>query len=223
MRINIKNSVLVFLISVFLIPIQSSFASDSFSLQTVIPRNTVEKNSSAKKFIKNLKKIVKKKDLNALMPYISPSIHLSFGGHSGTVDFLKFWNLLEHPKKSTLWKELDKMLKVRGVMDGSKSITYPYLFDDWPDNFDVFEYKAVIGSKVNFRKAPSATAKVIRQISYEVVRSVNEESPTWERVQTHDNKIGYIHSDYVRSAIDYRMFFEKNCDGWKMTTLIAGD
>lgn len=222
-----KLALVILLPTALFASVKTTLANETFSYITVPPRNTVEESASAKKFVRQLKKIVEAKDLRALMRHIDPDIHLSFGGDAGTVDFLRYWNLLEKPENSELWQELNRILKLGGVMEDKKFITFPYLFTDWPDEFDAFEYQAITGSRVTVRDAPSTEAKVIRQITYEIVRPIIEDSDdqprTWYKIETHDKKVGYVHRDYIRSAIDYRMFFTKSCDDWKMTTLIAGD
>lgn len=51
----------------------------------------------------------------------------------------------------------------------------------------------------------------------------NAVSPDWQKIQTHDQKTGYVATQYLRSPIDYRAGFDKGPDGWKMTFFVAGD
>ena len=227
MNTTIKKQIIVlFIITFFLALGKSAIAKDNFTHKTIPPRNTVEKNVSANQFVKKLLWIIKIKDLKALMNYIDPQISLNFGGSSGLDDFKKYWGLKKEPKKSELWHELEVVLRLGGVMQG-KEMVFPYLFVDWPDGFESYKYEAIIGNRVNFRKKPSIRSKIIRQLNYEVVFSLDNQSPNdkriWRKIKTYDNKVGYVHKKYIRSAIDYRLFIEKTNKGWKINTMIAGD
>jgi hypothetical protein len=45
----------------------------------------------------------------------------------------------------------------------------------------------------------------------------------WERVTLGNGKSGYVSSQYIRSAIEYRAFFKQIGGKWNLTAFVAGD
>ena len=221
-----KPLFVLFLILFFLMAGENAIAKNDFAYKKIPPRNTVAKNASADQFVKKLLWIVKTKNLKALMGYIDSEIYSSFGGDPGIDDFQEYWGLNKTPKKSKLWDELDTVLRLGGIMKG-REMVFPYLFVDWPDGFDAFDYQAIIGNRVNLRKKPSMGSKIIRQLNYEIVLPFDNPPPhdnlKWYKIRTYDNKIGYVNEKYIRSPIDYRLFIKKTKKGWRINTMIAGD
>lgn len=155
----------------------------------------------------------------------------SFGGDLGVESFMEFWKVNHNPDNSLVWQELQAALDLEGVSKSGTEMIFPYLFTDWPDSdasfyYDPFIYEAVTGSRVNLRDKPSMQGNILRQISYEIIRVIDSNGTLpkgWVKAQTHDRKIGYISSRYVRSPIYYRLGFRKKADGWKIDYFVAGD
>ncbi|CAA6825548.1 MAG: Unknown protein [uncultured Thiotrichaceae bacterium] len=201
-------------------------AEDDFAEYIIKPRNIIY-GADARQFVKRFRQAVQNKDLPALKKMLDQQGKFSFGGHHGIAGFMELWELHTNPEQSAVWKTLAELLDLGGVSKNSKSMIFPYLFTDWPDQYDAFEYGAITGSRVNMRTLPSLDSQVIRQISYEIVKPIRETgvnaSPDWQKIQAHDQKTGYVSTRYLRSPIDYRMGFNKGSEGWKMTFFVAGD
>lgn len=219
-----RSILLTTLLSIFLTP--AAIAAPDFAEHIVKPRNIIY-GEDARQFVKRFRLTVKNKDLPALKTMIDKQGKFSFGGDDGIEGFMELWGLQQNPDESKVWQELQKILDLGGVSKSGKSMTFPYLFTDWPDQYDAFEYGAIIGKRVNLRTKPSLNSQVIRQMSYEIVLPIrstdNAASPDWQKIQTHDQKTGYVAAQYLRSPIDYRAGFDKGPDGWKMTFFVAGD
>lgn len=222
-------------IRILLLFILTCFISlPSFSMEPDFPEYIVKKRNviygeDAHQFVNQFRKIVKNKNVTALKKLVTEETLFSFGGHSGINGLTELWKLNHNPENSSLWLELQTVLDMGGVSKSGKSMSFPYLFTDWPenDNYDVFEYKAITGSKVNLRTKPSLQSKIIRQISYEIVKPLGSDSPEsdtgWTHVQTHDRKTGYVSNQFIRSPIDYRLGFQKEEKGWRLAYFLAGD
>jgi hypothetical protein len=114
----------------------------------------------------------------------------------------------------------------------NKLFCAPYIFTDFPEDLDAFEYQVIFGENVNLRFRPDAAAEVTAQLSYNVVKVDYENSIgdggepatySWLKIETLGGKKGFVSAKYVRSPIDYRACFEKKNGKWKMTTFVAGD
>ena len=106
----------------------------------------------------------------------------------------------------------------------------PYTYSNFPDQFDAFEYGAIIGDGVNVRRGPGTGHPIIKTLSFDIIR-VNDWTPTktrgdkggWISVALIDGQKGYVASEYIRSPVDYRAIFNKENGRWIMTAFVAGD
>ena len=219
-----RSILLTSLLGILLTP--ATAAGPDFAEYVVKPRNIIY-GEDARQFVKRFRQIIKNKDLPALKKVIDEEGKFSFGGHTGVDDFVEMWELQYKPNNSKVWHVLQTLLDMGGVSEGGNFMMFPYLYADWPDQYDAFQYAAITGARVNLRAKPSLNGGVIRQMSYEIVQPIQQANrtrqPVWQKIQTHDQKIGYVSAKYVRSSIDYRVGFTKDSEGWKMTFFVAGD
>lgn len=210
----------------------STFAQERY----VKPVDEGPKDASFLAFRTKLIAAAEKKDVNHIISILDPKITSSFGGHVGISDFKDFWKI--NDKNSKFWDEFLRVMKNGGKFDGKGygSFTAPYLFSTMPSDLDQFDYHAIFGNKVNLREQPNTNARVINQLSYNIVK-IDEEAAVkrktgsgewdweydWHKVETLGGQKGWIKAEYVRSSIDYRAGFEKKRGVWKMTFFVAGD
>lgn len=173
-------------------------------------------------FRSQLLKTIERKDAKALLTVVNKNIHASFGMENGIEDFKKMWGL-NKPATSQLWDELSKVLKMGGSFSNKTTFVAPYVFSEWPESKDAFENWAVIAKDVNIRAKPSMSAAVLKKVSYEILPIEFSDNEQWVTVKLDQGKKGYIASQYIRSSVDYRAFFEKINGRWQMTVFIAGD
>ncbi|NJM52183.1 MAG: SH3 domain-containing protein [Blastocatellia bacterium] len=108
----------------------------------------------------------------------------------------------------------------------------PYLFTNFPEDIDAFEYQAVFGNNVNLRSKPDINSSIVAVLSYNIVKTdwensvkskSNENEFLWVKIKTLGGKTGYIKPEFVRSSIDYRAGFDKIRGKWTLTFFLAGD
>lgn len=210
----------------------AAFAQERF----VKPVDEASKDASFLAFRTKLIDAVERKDLKYVKSIMDPKIELSFGGHSGLKDFDELWK-----NKAEFWQELSFVVNNGGRFVGEgrskmSSFTAPYLFSDMPEDLDQFEYHAIFGSNVNVREQPNPNAKVVAQLSYNIVKIDNEATinrktgpgewdlkPDCYKIESLGGVKGWVKAEFVRSPIDYRAGFEKKRGVWKMTFFIAED
>jgi hypothetical protein len=186
-------------------------------------------------FLDQLKKTVSDKDKAALLAAIDPTIRVSFGSDQGIEAFRKMWVLDTHPETSPVWKELNDALSLGGNFSKMAPGTYfiPYLYENFPNNVDAFQYGGITGSNVNVRSAPSLGAPVIAQLTYDVVKAeapltasvrIGDYTYPWVAIVTPDGKKGYVAQKYIRKPVDYRMGLRKDSTNhWKINLFVTGD
>lgn len=202
----------------------------------VKPIDEASKDASFAAFRTKLIDAVKRRDLKYVKSIMDPKISLSFGGHEGLKGFDELWK-----NKAEFWEEFSLVINNGGrfVGEGRNKMnlfTAPYLFSDMPEDLDQFEYHAIFGNNVNVREQPNTNAKVVTQLSYNIVKVDNEATinrrtgpgewdlkPDWNKIESLGGVKGWVKAEYVRSPIDYRAGFEKKRGVWKMTFFIAGD
>ncbi len=218
-----------------LIAVAMAAAAISAQERYVKPVDEASKDASFLAFRTKLIAAAERKDLKYVMSIMDPKIKLSFGGYEGVKDFRKLWK-----KPSDFWAEFLPVIKNGGKMTGAgtKEVSFsaPFVFTETPEDLDHFSVFVVFGNNVNLREKPDKNARVISQLSYNVV-NIDERSAIkqktgpgehdwkydWHRVTTLGGQTGWMKAEYVRSPIDYRAGFEKIRGRWMMMYFIAGD
>ncbi|MGD9715048.1 MAG: SH3 domain-containing protein [Thermomicrobiales bacterium] len=155
---------------------------------------------------------------------LHPNVKVSFGGESGPEDFEAHWKLDD--SSSEFWDAMAELLALGGsVTPKCMGFVAPYVFSEWPEEYDAFEHGVIVGSQVRLRSAPSLDGLIIGALSFDIVQWVpdDKEVPGWVGVETLDGKRGYVADRYVRSPITYRAIFTKTEGRWYLTALVAGD
>lgn len=193
------------------------------------------KDASLAAFVKDLKKVISKKDQEKLLSMVSDDIFFSFGHDPGKNGFTEYWKLNTNAQDSLIWAEMDKIIKLGGDFRPEDQTIYviPYLFIHFPESYDPFTHGAVIGEKVNMREQPNTKSKVISQLSYEVVKIteppveekmiIDGASYHWQPVTTVRGEKGYIVDKYIYSPLGYRISIQKVNEEWKIISFVAGD
>jgi hypothetical protein len=195
----------------------------------VRPVDTASQDPSFVAFRKELIKAAEARDGAFIVNIVDPKILLGYGGEDGIRNFKRIWK--PESRDSPLWTELLTILRNGGKFY-KKEFQAPYVFSAWPEDLGGTDYQVIFGSDVNLREAPSADAKVVTRLSYNVVEVDFEKSVAkdkdrnlfeWLSVKTLGGKRGFVKSEYVRSPIGYRAGFAKKGGKWRMTFLLAGD
>lgn len=197
----------------------------------LLPVDEAAQDESFLAFRTRLQRALREKDADYVLGIVAPDIKLSFGGSYGTEDFKRWWLTPgTETTGSTIWIELGDILAMGATQESYRGspIRYvaPYVFSRWPDEYDAFEYVAVVRDQVPLRAEPKPDGAVVANLSYDILRVTESrvnDSSDWNKVETISGQTGYVRSSDIRSPIDYRAFFEKIDGAWKMTIFIAGD
>lgn len=206
------------------------------------PINDITNDKSLVIFVNQLKAAVQKKDKAFLLGALDEKVMSDLGGDGGIAEFKRTWNL--DAGDTSIWRQLSRVIELGGAFnksdqEGRYTFAFPYVhFIDLRDADDYINVGVVTGKNVNVREKPDLKAKVLMQLSYDVIWFVEAEQalqktegtnlwgePEWYLIQTLDRKKqGWVFWKYVCSPIDYRLFLFKNKQGkWKISTFLAGD
>jgi hypothetical protein len=163
---------------------------------------------------------VERRDVEAVVEAVDPGIRLGFDA-SGGLDTLR----KTFAERSESWEELRVVLAHGGSFSTPTAFEAPYVYSDWPDQFDAFECVAVIGKNVRLRRTPRLDASIITTISYPIVQRLDRAggASLWSHVRLGDGREGYVWHAYVRSPVDYRALFSLSDGQWRMTAFVSGD
>jgi hypothetical protein len=195
----------------------------SAQLAELRPVDEAPKRADFFTFRAHLQMAVARRDVDAVLGIVHPTIRTSFGPDNGLAAFKAMWRL--GAPDSDLWQELGAVLALGGSFEGEDAFVAPYVFSKWPDDLDSSEYVAVIGDNVAVRTRPTVSAARLSSVSFAILRTRGDsnEPEGWSAVQLDDGRKGFIASRYVRSPIDHRAYFAFVDGRWLMTAFIAGD
>jgi hypothetical protein len=190
------------------------------------PADEASKDPSFVAFRTSLREALAKRDKAFVIGILDPDIKFSFGDDHGVAGFERHWEL-DRPQSSKLWQELTTVLSLGGRLkegDGAVEFWAPYTFTDFPGDWDAFESAVILGANVNLRAGPGADTAIVEQLTFDIVRTTDQEMGEWVKIAGPAGKEGYVARRYIRSPIDYRAAFAKTPGGaWRMKLLVAGD
>lgn len=176
----------------------------------------------AAEFDRQLRLIVGTRDIEALVAFADADVKLSFGGDAGR-ETLRDW-----AREDWFWEEWLRITRHPPALHGSGEgafLSYPWLFADWPYEFDAFTH--VLGREgATLIEAPDVAAKVVAEVGFAVLqdRQDQRQAPEgWRWLCVQSGPCGYAEEDDVASPIDWRAIFEKVDGGWRMRAFVAGD
>ena len=210
-----------------------SFNSIAEKQQQLLPVDEAERDLSFVEFRQQLQTIVKNRDPEGFVKFVSQQVSGS-DGKRGMGNFVKFWK--PEAIDSELWPTMESILNLGGgFVRSERGVTFcaPYVFTNFPGDLDIYGHGAIIADKVPLKSAPIHTAQNVAILSYDLLkvedwRSVAEKSSnqiiSWIKVSTMDGRKGYVDKKFVRSPTDYSACFLFTAKtGWKMTSLISGE
>ena len=199
----------------------------------LLPSDDSASDPEFKKVYDRLLKIIANRDAKALLKILDSEVCLSFGGMYGVQDFKEMW----HPedRKSEVWDELETILRLGVVRSGDGPNAYfsaPYSFERFPDEYDAFDYGAIVSKDAPVHAQPDVKEEVLFRLSYDIVKLIewisDSERPEcqtcgWYKIETLDSRSGFVTSKDARSPIGYRVIFQQRGGRWRITAFIAGD
>lgn len=184
-------------------------------------------NTEFELFHARLRDVVARRDVESLLPLVSPDISWSLGAEEpGKIGFVKNWGLDgDASAKSRLWDELDAALALGGAADEQGNFCFPHVASElWPSSCEPHETGVVTAKDVRVRAAPNARAVVAARVSEEIVALRNDKSKeAWTALDLGKGRTGYVHHDLVRRPTGIRGCFSKQKDSIVLNVFIAGD
>ncbi len=167
---------------------------------------------------------VLQKDTAYLISKLDTNVTAGFGSTEGIEKFRQKYLL---NNKINIWHILTRVISLGGRFRGDDKNMFfvPYVYTDWPDTVDAFNYSAITDDTVAVYDEPCTCTKVIEKLSYEIVKvDINYFNRNkWEIVFTPDGKKGFVESKNIYSPIGYRIGFQKENGKWKVLFLVSGD
>ena len=186
----------------------------------LLPRDEAARRPDLLSFRRQLERAVVRRDRAAILRIAEPDVNIDFEGEG--IEFLKAF--IDDAERD-FWGEFGLALAMGGTFDGGASFSTPYVYSAWPDEADSEECKAVIGTGVRLREQPSAAARVLASLDFDIVERVDSDKnvPGWEQVRLSSGLKGYVASGFIRSPIDYRAWFVLTERGWRLKAFVIGD
>jgi len=212
-------------IALISILLSCSFISSYAQLIQVLPVDDALKDNSLSTFRDKLLIAAIEQDTTFVYSVVDSNVFNGFGGDRGIDCFKAYW------RKWGLRIGIINALKLGGTLsDDRRVFSVPYIWEQFPEEYDSFANAVIIGSNVSVRKKPKLNSDKIIQVSYNIVK-INDWSKlydsdsglNWIKVELDSGGTGYICDKYIRSHIDHRIFFEKRGNKWFLTSWAAGD
>ncbi len=166
---------------------------------------------------------IRRRDADALAALAAGDVMLDFGGTTGPPELKR---LLRGPGGAALWRELDALLALGCVVQDGDLVLPWFYGQDIGEDEDYQRY-LVAGANVPLRQTPSGSAKVLRQLSWVLVRQLDaasEEPPRYTRVRLDGGPVtGYVETAKLRSQTGYRLAARREGKVWKIAFFLAGD
>jgi hypothetical protein len=231
---SIRSLVLGFFLLTFSLPAASGQLSESpktYRARQLRPIDEGQQDPSFHAFRQKMLEAISRKDAKSLLSVVDPNIQISFGGEEGIQAFRELWK--PEDVNSEVWNTLAQLLRLGGTFGESKNEFWaPYVFSRFPDNYDGFDFLAIIARDVKVRSEPNDKAPMIASLSYDIVLNLsgsdsqepkNKADPIWVRIRLPDGREGFVSALFIRSPTDYRAGFKKNAGKWLLTHFVAGD
>lgn len=166
---------------------------------------------------------IEERDPETLLALMSDDVTVSFGGERGRDDFARIWGL-DRPDESEVWDQLADALALGCAMDGTMAAA-PRFVSRLPEGAGAYDTLIAVDPGAVLRAEPRADAEAVTGLDWDLMwaGAWDETLGDWLAVSLPDGRRGYVHAAQVRSPVDYRAFFEKDGDEWRITGFVAGD
>ena len=217
-----------------------SFTSAAAEIFRVTPFDHADKVPSFAEYRAEFLEAITDRDIPRMLEFVSPDVHLSFGGDVGHEAFVYFLTVPEESlseeyrdeaegMRERYWTALEEVLNSGGTFANNQTeFGAPYTwFVDLPEKYGAYETYFVRETNVPLHAERSGTSKVLARMDYEVLLldldELDGKPKEFLKVTRGNGQEGYVRDSQVRSGVAYRAFFERDGDDWTMVTFIAGD
>lgn len=184
------------------------------------PKDTCNTVEGADVFRRQLAATIEARDADVFAALAAEDVKLDFGGGAGRAELRNRLN----DEAGGLWAELDALMALGCSANKQGGITMPWFFDQDLGVADPFTAWLVTGEAVPVFAGPDRTAEPRATVSWDMVE-VAEFDPEaqFQAVELADDTTGFVATDKLRSAVDYRLIASSRNGRWRITSLVAGD
>ncbi len=165
---------------------------------------------------------IRKRDVEGVLKHMSPDVKLSLGGDGGQAEFRRMMS-----RTPALWKSFEWALRNGGRFGGGGEwFAAPYTAEARLGKVEPFDALIVVARRAPLRAGPSARAKVVGWLSYDIVEMLSPpgaRGETWRKVRVQGGKVGWVEKRVTRSPIDYRVVFRNVGGEWIVVSFLSGD
>jgi hypothetical protein len=154
---------------------------------------------------------------------LDPQVQVGFGPDDrGLVAFRTRWRPAD--PASRLWPALQAVVRVPASRVAD-TFWMPYVFADWPGEFDPYTHAAVISDNAVLRERAGADGPALARLSFHIVRLLDatREDDQWQRVATTTGVEGYVASSHLLRPNGLRLQCTRANGGWRIAVLLEGD
>lgn len=222
-------------------PLSDEPAKPDLGLPDVILPTPLPLSPSAAAFEKQLRKIARDDDLDALMALLADDVLVSFGGDGGKAEFAEHWRLDSEKERKLLWQTLERLLDDGGWneaggkdddgVDYAQRLTLPWFFAAWPQDADA-ENVFIAHAGAGLRAAPDRSAPVITRLGDGEVLYGNveggEEALSWTgkgwlAVIAPGGDLGFVAQEEIVPLLETRLIAVETPQGWRIEAIVSGD
>jgi hypothetical protein len=208
------------------------------------PKNEISQDPSLVEFNTNLQKAIAAKDQQWIISVLDKEAQGSFGDAEELKAFIDYWNISSDT--SAFWFDIERVINLGGVflhdeedLSGRYQFVFPYIYNvDLSIDDDSYNMGIITGKNVNLRDGPDKNAKVVSQLTYDIIYYVTDEQggpltagdnghgeAEWYKIKTYDgHRQGWVNWKYVYSLMGPRLFLFKTDKGeWKISAFVNGD
>lgn len=193
------------------------------SAKTFEPVNEAGKDPELAALIATLVKACDEKDFKPFEAAMSPNAIASFGGDEGVEGFKREHDI-DNPD-TPFWAEFKTALLLGGAFMEDGLYGAPYVYANWPEDLDGYEYIVAVGDSTKLFSKPGADGVVVADVTHQFLQIVDGPTPPpqgWLIVKA-NGKQGFVKAHQARSPNDYRAVFQKTTNRWWIGAFVGGD
>ena len=189
--------------------------------------------ASWQRYRRTLSVALERQDRQFVLATLDARVRNGEGRPDGIAAFRKAWDFDHDPQ--ALFTELRELLSLGSVYvrEAGKPVELcaPYVPFKWPEEVDPLNHGAVLIRDALIKAAPSQQSATITRLGQVIVGVDDWEvedlaapgaRQKWVKVVTPAGA-GYLPEEQIRSAVEHRACFRRSAQGWKLTSLFAGD
>ncbi|MTI49666.1 MAG: WG repeat-containing protein [Firmicutes bacterium] len=206
---------------------------DTYKEVRVFPKDSLDSHPEFKGFYEEFITALKNKDVIYLSKHISDEIQFNFEYPLSKEQFLDYWDLKENPNESRLWQTMQETLVAGGVFKDENKFIAPYVFVNFPEEFDPLSYGVCKDNNVSVHIEPNNNSMIMKNLDHLIVKVIdwnvqvkdkNGKINKWLKIQLPGGSKGYVYPEDIISPVGYKIQISKDEKGiWKIDFFIAGE